>query len=73
MESITQRLARLKARQAGNEAAEDLRARLVRAGAMYQIAQDWPRCGQNWPQGRVEEAADALLRANPSFGEGVEE
>ena len=61
------------ARQAANASAEASRLALNRAGYLYQCAQEWPRCGQNWPMSRAECAADALLRANPEFSQGVEE
>ena len=28
---------------------------------LYQAAQEWPRCGQSWPTGEVEEEAAVLL------------
>ena len=31
------------------------------ATGMYQAAQGWPRCGQSWPTGEVEEEAASML------------
>ena len=31
------------------------------AAKLFQAAQDWPRCGQAWPTGTVEEEAAGLL------------
>ena len=33
-----------------------------RAYRMRQSAMEWPRCGEKWPSGKKEEAADLLLR-----------
>jgi len=55
------------------EAAIKRGADLDRAAALYRRAQEYPRCGEGWPYPGREEAADALLRANPEFAEGLEE
>ena len=73
METIAERVARLKARQASNEDVDRQRSALIRAGAAYRHAQDFPRCGEGWPANAAERAHDALLRGNPEFAAGVEE
>lgn len=35
-----------------------------RAAALWSAAQEWPRCGQQWPATPAEERAETLMRAN---------
>ena len=50
------------------KAAQDARAQasakdagLDRAKRLYEVAHEYPRCGQNWPFGKKEEDAMAIL------------
>ena len=54
------------AKQATADRAADRRkdAALNRARRLYDQAQEWPRCGQDWPVDSAEERADKLLRLN---------
>lgn len=35
---------------------------LARAVRLREQAEEWPRCGQDWPIDRAEKQAEALLR-----------
>jgi hypothetical protein len=53
-----------KAAKAAQEARAQARAKdagLDRAKRLYEVAHEYPRCGQNWPFGKKEEDAMALL------------
>lgn len=52
------------ARQVATAKADAKVMALARAKERYWDAQEWPRCGQDWPAGAAEEAADRLLRAS---------
>lgn len=54
-------LAAWNEKQAAKAAESDLEKRVAAAARLYQAAQAWPRCGQSWPTGTVEEEAAALL------------
>ena len=54
-------LAAWKEKQAEKAAERDLEKRVAAAARLFQAAQDWPRCGQAWPTGTVEEEAASLL------------
>lgn len=53
------------AARAAREKAAAAEAALQRAEALWDAAQEWPRCGRQWPATPAEVRADALLRANP--------
>jgi len=55
-------LERAKAAQSARAEQAELLARVSRAAALYTRAQEWPRCGQRWPMGAAERAAETLLR-----------
>jgi len=43
---------------------------LAQAVRLREQAEEWPRCGQEWPIDRAEKQAEALLRA--ALGENYE-
>lgn len=60
-------LERAVAAQQARAAQRDLEIRVGRAAALYSRAQEWPRCGQRWPMGAAETAAEALLAEHPEM------
>jgi len=44
---------------------------LKSAVCLYAQAQEWPRCGQDWPKGHREVAAAAVIAANPGCTDEV--
>jgi len=61
-------------RQQGRQDHAELLASVKSAGGMYRRAMDYPRCGQGWPNGPAEKAANALLEDHGYLlGEGWEE
>lgn len=51
------------ARQVRTAKAERADAALLSAQRRYIAAQEWPRCGQDWPAGPAEVAAQRLMEA----------
>ena len=59
MDRLDQIFADREARRAAIEAEN----KLVAATALWRRAQEWPRCGQAWPKGTKEKAAEAVVSA----------
>jgi len=50
-----------RAAQVNREQASKADAAIDRAKRLYEVAHEYPRCGQNWPFGKKEEDAMAIL------------
>lgn len=63
------------AEQARRQAAADLASRVKAAARRYLQANEWPRCGQSWPNGAHERADEKLLAEHGEsvLGEGWEQ
>lgn len=68
-------VAAYKSAQAAREERAALGRSVKRAGGLYMVAQEYPRCGQRWPMTAAEREADSLLREHGAefLGEGWQE